>query len=334
MLAERLELPYAAEASPGVWVVAVPIPDNPLRYVLVYAIAAADGGVVLVDAGWGAVASFAALRDGLAAGGIGLADVRGVVVTHLHPDHYGLAGHVHEHSGCWVAMHPADARLIDDRYRGGETMRRRTREWLVAAGAPAAEIEDTAQSLSLRATLSVVDPDVLLTHGDRVPLAGRDVRAVHTPGHTPGHLCLHDADAGLFWSGDHLLPRITPNIGFHAQSDPDPLGDYLRSLAETRAYGEPLVLPGHEYRFRGLGERAAAIATHHEERLDGVEALVRAGARTVWEVSRSLEWAVPAGPRYLQRSALAEAYAHLIHLETRGRVRRAGTTPAIWTVAA
>jgi glyoxylase-like metal-dependent hydrolase (beta-lactamase superfamily II) len=331
-MAERLELPYAAEASPGVWVVAVPIPDNPLRYVLVYAVASGDGGVVLIDAGWGAAVSFAALREGLAAGGIALEAIRGVVVTHLHPDHYGLAGRLHEETGCWVAMHPVDAGLIDGRYRQREEMRRRTRAWLVAAGAPAAEVEDTAESMSVLATMSVVDPDVLLGHGDDVPLTGRTLRAVHTPGHTPGHLCLYDPDAGILFSGDHLLPRITPNIGFHAQSDPDPLGDYLRSLRATLAYGEPLVLPGHEYRFRGLADRVAALAAHHEQRLDHVESLVREGARTVWEVCHSVEWAVRSGPRYLQRSALAETYAHLIHLETRHRLRRTGTDPQIWTV--
>lgn len=333
MRTERLELPYAAQASAGVWVVAVPIPDNPLRYVLVYAVASGDG-VVLVDAGWGATASFEALRDGLAAGGIGLDDIQGVVVTHLHPDHYGLAGHIHELTGAWVAMHPADAVLIDDRYRRVEAMRQRTRAWLIAAGAPPAEVEDTADSMSVVATMAVVDPDILVEHGDLVQVKGRTLRAVHTPGHTPGHLCLYDADADVFFSGDHLLPRITPNIGYHAQSDPDPLADYLASLRSLVAYGEPLVLPGHENSFRGVAERVAFLAAHHEERLDGVEALVRGGARTVWEVSQSMAWKVPRGPRYLQRSALAEAFAHLISLQTRGRLARTGVAPITWTVTA
>src|SRR5512132_459649 len=103
------------EVRPGLWSLPVPIPAVPLGYVLCYAFEV-PGGVVLVDPGWNAGESLSALQAGLGRIGARLADVRGVLVTHIHPDHYGLAGRVREASGAWISLHPADAALITDRY--------------------------------------------------------------------------------------------------------------------------------------------------------------------------------------------------------------------------
>src|SRR4051795_11896084 len=88
----RAEAAAAVAEAPGVWSIRVPFPDNPLGYTLVYALETAAGGPVLVDAGWDDPASLAALERGLAAIGTAVSDVRGVLVTHHHPDHHGLAG--------------------------------------------------------------------------------------------------------------------------------------------------------------------------------------------------------------------------------------------------
>lgn len=101
------------------WSIPVPMPDNPLRYVLVYLLEV-PGGVVLVGAGWNTEEAWTALVAGLAAAGYEPTDVQGVLVTHIHPDHYGLAGRVHEASGAWVALHPHDEALLRDRYEETE----------------------------------------------------------------------------------------------------------------------------------------------------------------------------------------------------------------------
>src|SRR5579884_3620711 len=108
-------LPPVERVRPGVWSVPVPIPNNPLRYVLVYAFET-DGGPYLVDAGWNTDEAYNRLVAGLEEAGFGIADVKGVLVTHIHPDHYGLAGRIREASGAWIGLHPADAALIQDRY--------------------------------------------------------------------------------------------------------------------------------------------------------------------------------------------------------------------------
>ena len=111
----QLPLPPVERVRPGLWSIPVPIPNNPLRYVLVYAFET-DKGPYLVDAGWNTDDAYATLVAGLEQAGFSVGDVQGVLVTHIHPDHYGLAGRIREASGAWIALHPADARLISERY--------------------------------------------------------------------------------------------------------------------------------------------------------------------------------------------------------------------------
>jgi glyoxylase-like metal-dependent hydrolase (beta-lactamase superfamily II) len=329
------DLPPAEPVRPGLWSLPVPIPASPLRYVLTYAFEV-PGGVVVVDPGWNAPESFAALEAGLAAMGAALTDVRGVLVTHLHPDHYGLAGRVRELSGAWVALHPADAALVYERYEQVDDLLDRIAEWLRDAGAPASEVVAMRDaSMAVRSVVVVAPPDVLLSDGDRPDVPGWQLVAIHTPGHTPGHLCFYEERTGLLLSGDHVLPRITANVSIHPQSGSDPLGDYLASLERLRKYADSPVLPGHEWRFDGLGGRIDTIIAHHEERLEATTALVADGAETVWEVATGLPWSRPWEEirGFMRRAAVGETQAHLVVLERRGRLDRTGQHPLRWRPA-
>src|SRR5580693_2455577 len=108
-------LPPVERVRPGLWSVPVPIPSSSLRYVFVY-VFETDGGPYIVDAGWNTDEAFSALSVGLEQVGTSIRAVQGILVTHIHPDHYGLAGRVREASGGWISLHPADAELISDRY--------------------------------------------------------------------------------------------------------------------------------------------------------------------------------------------------------------------------
>src|SRR6202048_4544758 len=132
-------LPPVEAVRPGLWSVPVPIPNNPLRYVLVYAFET-DRGPYIVDAGWNTDDSYTTLVAGLAQAGFDIADVQGVLVTQIHPDHYGLAGRVREASGAWVALHPADAALIHDRYEDTGDLLQRVGTMLRRMGAPKDEL--------------------------------------------------------------------------------------------------------------------------------------------------------------------------------------------------
>jgi glyoxylase-like metal-dependent hydrolase (beta-lactamase superfamily II) len=326
--------PTVEQVVPGLWSVPVPIPGSPLPYVLAYAFEVA-GGVVLVDPGWNAADALAALEEGLGTFGARLEDVRGVLVTHLHPDHYGLAGRVREVSGAWVGLHPADAALIPARYQDVDDLLERSSRWLAQTGAPAGDLAELRDaSMQLRRLVVVARPDVPLADGDRPDLPGWRLRAVHTPGHTPGHLCFVEERTGVVLTGDHVLPTISPNITRHPQAGPDPLADYLASLGRLRRWGGGLALPGHQWRFDGLAGRIDELLAHHERRLDAVEAAVAAGADTIWEVATRTAWSRPWEEihGFMRRAALGETAAHLVHLEGRGRLGRAGAWPLRWRV--
>jgi len=329
---QRRVLPPVEEVRPGVWSMPVPIPDNPLRYTLSYAFVG-DQGVVLVDPGWDSAEGRAAVTVGLASAGAVLRDVSGVVATHVHPDHHGLSAWLQDVTGAWVAMHPAEASTLPARVWHASAVLH-DRAWLVDAGVPDAIVDElVVDPARVADLLTMAEPDRFLEDGDQVPIPGRNVRAVWTPGHTPGHLCLHDAEAGLLLTGDHLLPRITPNIGMHRGSVPDPLNDYLTSLGKLDRYTAEEALPAHEYRFRSVPDRAADLIAHHHERsAEVIAAVARLQAPTAWTIATELTWSRGWSELQglLRRFALAETLAHLHYLAGQGALASEASTPIRW----
>ncbi len=331
-------LPPVEQVRPGLWSIPVPIPDNPLRYVLVYALELAGGGVALVDAGWNTEEAWTSLNAGLVEAGGSIADVRGVLVTHIHPDHYGLAGRVREASGAWIGLHPADAVMLDARYRDTGQLLADMTGLLTDSGVPDDRLPDLAfASMVLTSLVTMAEPDVLFEDGATVALPGWDLRTVWTPGHSPGHVCFYSEQRRLLLSGDHILPRITPNISVHAQQFPDPLGDYLASLEKVGRLDTGEVLPAHEYRFSGLAGRVEEIAALHADRLAEIEEVVRKHpGSTAWEITLRLHWSRPWDEiePFMQRQANGETLAHCVVLELDHRIHRTGSSPARFFVTA
>lgn len=327
-------LPPVERVRPGLWSIPVPIPNNPLRYVLVYAFET-DGGIYIVDAGWNTDEAYDTLAAGLGALGASITDVRGVMITHIHPDHYGLAGRVRETSGAWVALHPADAALIKDRYDEPEELLARMSAAMLRYGAPREEAEGLSHaSMPVMAFVTTVQPDVLLEDGDKPEIPGWDLQAIWTPGHSPGHLCFWEPRNRLMLTGDHVLPRITPNISFHPQSGDDPLGFFLTSLDKLLAYDSDEVLPAHEHRFVGLPARVAELTEHHEHRFVEVLESIRAGDDTPFAVASRMKWSRSwdSISGFMRRAAVSEAMAHIRALERRGLVRELPGEPVRYEV--
>jgi glyoxylase-like metal-dependent hydrolase (beta-lactamase superfamily II) len=332
-------IPEVEQVRPGLWSIPVPIPVSPLRYVLVYALEL-DGGVAIVDAGWNTDEAYDALTAGLGVAGHTIADVRAVLVTHIHPDHYGLAGRVREASGAWIGLHPADARLLRDRYDEAyiDGLVARERAQLLRCGVPEATLEELAgASMMIRSFVTMAPPDRLIEDGDRLDLPGWDLRAIWTPGHSPGHLCFAAPGRKVLFTGDHVLPRITSAVAVHPQSAPNPLADYLDALEALRPLDVEEVLPAHEYRFLELAGRIDHVMEHHHERLAEIErAVAGADGVTCWDVATKLTWSRPweSIPSFMRRAACNETLAHLVWLEARGRVHRQPGEPELWTGAA
>jgi glyoxylase-like metal-dependent hydrolase (beta-lactamase superfamily II) len=311
-------LPPVERLDAGLWSVPVPIPNNPLRYTLSYLVPG-DDGLVVVDPGWDCAEGWDALSAGLAAAGAAASDVTGIVATHVHPDHHGLSERLREASGAWVAMHPAERATLPQRLMAADPDGPMfgPEKWLRFAGAPE---DDTAALLrafgsddAVRPPMTMAEPDVLLEDGDLVPLPGRRLSAVWTPGHTPGHLCLRELDAKLLLTGDHVLPRITPNVGLHPDSDAAVLADFVDSLTKVGQYDDYDVLPAHEYRFRGLGARVRVLQAHHEHRCQEiVDTVGELGEPTMWELAERLTWSRSwAAIGSMRFAAIAETTAHV-----------------------
>jgi glyoxylase-like metal-dependent hydrolase (beta-lactamase superfamily II) len=324
-------MPPVELVRPGLWSIPVPIPNNPLRYVLVYAFEL-DNGVAIVDAGWNTDDAWNALNAGLVAAGGSISDVRSVLVTHIHPDHYGLAGRVRDESGAWIGLHPDDATMLRARYVDVDDLLSKMHDLLEFAGVPEATLPDlNMASMMIRDQVAMAEPDILFEDGKEVDVPGWDLRTVWTPGHSPGHVCFHSERHRLLLSGDHVLPRITPNIGVHTQQIPNPLGDFLESLLKVQNLPVDEVLPAHEYRFANLRDRLDEIILHHAERLADIERmLLENPGMTAWQMAVNLTWSRPWDQiqEFMQRAAVSETLAHIVLLEIHQRVRSVGDRPA------
>jgi glyoxylase-like metal-dependent hydrolase (beta-lactamase superfamily II) len=330
--------PPVEQLRADLWSIPVPIPHNPLRYVSVYAFALDGGGLGLLDTGWESDEGWAALGGGLAQIGGSVDDVRGVLVTHMHFDHLGLAARVREVSGAWVAMHPADAATVGHwSDRGAAAMASAEVDFLVGLGAdPVEAADDVGPTERLETFTGMARPDRLLEDGEHADFPGWRMRAVHTPGHTPGHLCFAEEDTGLFFSGDHVLPRISPNVSTTHSGSADPLREFLDSLAAVRDLEPAEVLPAHEWRFRGLADRVDSLVAHHEQRLTELLTAVRSHPHsTPWQLAAHLTWSRPweQYERRMRIFAVTETDAHLRLLASRGLVAGSGGPVPTWTLA-
>jgi glyoxylase-like metal-dependent hydrolase (beta-lactamase superfamily II) len=329
------DTPPVEMVRPGIWSIPVPMPDSGLRYVLVYAFELTDG-VAIVDAGWPDEAAWTALVSGLESIGFQITDVRYVFITHIHLDHHGLAARVREASGAEIVMHRLEREWTGAHAGDSEQLNDAVIAWLRDRGAPAAAAADMAgPTEDLTLFRSTAAPDRLVEDGDRV-LEGRwDLRAIWTPGHTPGHLCFAELTQQVFLSGDHVLPRISPNVSAEPGLGDDPLTDFFEALERTAGFDECEVLPAHEYRFRGLADRCAALRVHHDARLAEMVRVIAAhpGAST-WDVAAAVTWSRPWDQLggYVLRGAVTETLAHLRRLREQGIVRRSDHQVDSWQV--
>lgn len=306
--------PEIEQVREGIWAIPLPLPhEDVVESTLCYSIADSQGGIHLVDPGWGTDDNLARLEAGLEMAGFRLDDVRSITVTHVHPDHLGLATRLNAAHGIPIGVHRVELGTLARPATLG------TEEIPARLGIPGDYLSELRGLPVPKSMPSDLVADVTLEDGDRLDIPGRDVRVVATSGHTAGSICLYDGADGVFFTGDHVLPIINPGLGLGGFTpDDDPIGAALDSYAKVVAYDDAEVCPGHGYRFRGLAVRAGQIADRHRRRSAEIGALATAepGA-SVWEIASRVTWTdgwdnlTP----FLRMSALMQTEMHLRHLE-------------------
>lgn len=319
------------EVAPGVYWARMPVP-GPLGHINVWAVEE-DGGVAIVDTGLPldpAKEAWRAIFDGP----LKSCTVTRVIVTHMHPDHLGLAGWLTRKFGVRLWMTRGEfltARLLvaDARPEPPEDM---VAIWRGAGWDDAQIAAASAKGWGnfARAVHRLPDGYVRVQAGDRLD----GWQAVIGSGHSPEHLCLVDETRRVMIAGDQVLPRISSNVSLSMlEPDGDPLGEWLESLSRFRAElpADLLVLPAHGSPFKGLHARLDALIEGHVKQLDRLEQRLREAPRRAVDCfgvmfARAID-------EKLLGMATGETLAHLRYLELRGRACREERSGAWWWTA-
>ncbi len=323
--------------APGVHRIPLPMPTDGLVAVNVYAIE--DGErLVLVDGGWAVPEARARLDEALAALDADVRVVSRILVTHAHRDHYTLAIGLRRELGTRVGLGAGEApslAALTGEWRGSLQAQR---DALLDAGAGALAAELEALGGAGDPPDYYEAPDEWLEAG-RIELADRVLEVVPTPGHTRGHVVFRDAAGGILFAGDHVLPHITPSIGFEPVPTDSPLRDFLSSLAAIRRLADTALLPAHGTPGPSVHTRIDELVAHHDARLDQMRSAVGdLGRATAAEVAAAVSWT------RRQRSfaeldvfnrmlAVTETVAHLTVLVESGVLRRSGGRPVSYSTA-
>jgi glyoxylase-like metal-dependent hydrolase (beta-lactamase superfamily II) len=331
-------------AEEGAWPVAegihripLPLPMDGLRAVNVYVIET-DDGLTLIDGGWSIEVARDLLERCLRDVGYGFGDIRRFLVTHVHRDHFTLATVLGHEYGADVALGLAEKPALD-LLNDPELDENPFLEVLRTAGAREIAAAWAAGGGQLPDRTIWAYPHTWLDGDHEIAVGARTLDAVHTPGHTPGHYVFAERAAGLLFAGDHVLPTITPSIGFTVPPTPDPLGDFMASLTKVRALPDLRLLPAHGPVAPSSHARVDELLSFHEDRLDQSLAALDPGPATGFDVAHALGWTRHAKAYdeldlFSQGMAAMETKAHLELLVAQGRARREDTPDGVLFSAA
>lgn len=315
----NVPMPEPASLGHGIHLIPAPLPFKSPAWVNTYAIEA-DGGILLLDCGTDWEPGREAIRDGFGQLGLDESAVHTLVVSHLHLDHVGMSARLVKELGCRLVMHERAAKLVD-RYNDTPGYVDRLLRIGRAHGVPPRVLGSVTGDLTTRPEyMPLIDPpDHTVADGERIDIGdGRSLEAIHTPGHEPAHICLRDSRTGILFSGDHVLPRISPVIMWDEDLG-DPLGSYLASLQKLLGMNPGITYPAHGTLIDRGDERARQILLHHDRRLLDMAELVRSADTTAWEVM--LKSFRPNLTPLEARLAFLETVSHLEHLKMIGRLQ-------------
>lgn len=318
---EHIESPV--KVAEGIYQVQLPLPFA-LKIVNCYLLDDGDGGWTLVDTGLNYYADQEVWLAAFDALGITFGHIRRIVLTHNHPDHYGLAGWLQTQSGAPVMMSKIEADGAQVFWIDAETHYDAIRQQQYHAGAPEDVVEEIIEGVAFTIAMTAPHPTHVeyITLGEPIRFGGRSFTPILAPGHSDGQLIFYDAADRLVLSGDHVLMKITPVIGLWPETEPHPLGRFMASLRALRPLDVRVALPGHRALITDWQGRIDELLEHHERRLNRALEAVSGGA-TAYEVAGAL-FNLQKLSVHDMRFALVEALAHLDLLVERGAIRQVG----------
>jgi glyoxylase-like metal-dependent hydrolase (beta-lactamase superfamily II) len=296
--------------------------------------------ITLVDAGMPFPESVEALRAALADWGFRLADVERLVITHVHPDHYGGSAAIlraAEEEGRRVAMlvHPRAAAILRDLPAWWMRAREHSLQLLRRTGAPPRVTEGNDwQRAAARAAIAGAAPslpvDVALHDGTVIETDAGRWETIHTPGHASTQLCLYEPRRKELLSSDHLLPDVTANMVLEpplpGEPEAHPILDYLESLRRLQRLDVRRIWPGHGAAFEDVPAVIASRIERCEQRLAQVAAFVADAPKTAWGVAEEIYGGTPAAG---SQRALFQVVAYLDALVAEGRIA-VDAANAVW----
>ncbi|WP_442603415.1 MBL fold metallo-hydrolase [Paenibacillus sp. KN14-4R] len=300
--------------------VRVPLPF-PLRWVNAYVLRG-DRGYTIIDPGLHTPEAEALWESVLREEGIGNDQVEQVVLTHFHPDHYGMAGWFQERTGAPVLLSEEGCRIASLLWGPEQPMTRLLADCFAQHGLPAELQEEMTKHMD--GFVQWVSPQPTLTPlrlqaGEHIRLGNDMYEAIETPGHAAGHLCFYDREAKEILCGDHVISHISPNVGYMPGEHPNPLEQYLQSLQAVASLEVDHAYPGHREPLMNFNTRVQELIEHHHERLAHMENLLQ-DSMTAYELCMTVF-----GGRltvHQLRFALAETIAHILYLQEVGRVKQ------------
>ncbi|MFN0145405.1 MAG: MBL fold metallo-hydrolase [Dehalococcoidia bacterium] len=304
-----------------------------LPYVLPYMVKS-GGDTMLIDCGWNTDDAYAALEIGMQEHGSHPTEIQQLFITHVHPDHYGMSGRLKRMTDCEVLIHEEDAKVVHSRYLAPKGLTEDMGKFMALNGVPPIDTSGLAMgSMNMLDRVSPVPADREFKGGETLKVGEFYFQVIWTPGHSPGHMCLYEPNRKVLFTGDHVLPTITPNVSINTQTHGSPLGDYMRSLVLLEHLDVEYVLPAHEFETKDLKKRLREIEVHHEQRLAEMQKCVDSGGSTGWEVAGRVKWAtgmLTDFEPFMQRAAVGETLAHLEYLYEQGKLSKVMRGPSVF----
>lgn len=306
------------EVAPRIFRVQIPLPQSPLKYLNSYFILGQPRNLI-VDTGLNRDECLQAMRQGLDELGLEL-ERTDFFITHLHADHFALTSKIaSEHSR--IFFNRPETEIIE-----AGTGWKPMVEYARRNGFPQDELDAALKNHPGYKYASEWVPQLsVINEGDLLKVGDYEFTCISTPGHTLGHTCLWEKERGILLAGDHILGDITPNIQCWRDNF-NPLASYLESLDKVARFEVRLTLPGHRSLIPDCRQRIAELKEHHYQRLEEIVGLLAAGPFTGYQTAARMRWDIncrtweefPVAQKWF---ATGEAIAHLIYLESRGRVR-------------